>query len=195
MDNKIDIVSVFGARLREARNDKNLKQQELADIVGIALSTLSAYENIKLPQKDKGKAPSLYTAYKMCETLGVSLDWLCGLSEYKNGGDISLYGIADMIEGKNNSWSVLEEVVEAEIDQEDETAPPQCGDIVYNVAIVTNDVHITNFVREYQNALDALNAAQKASKHYELPVEVFENMKTAILNKHMKVFNKDNGGE
>ena len=195
MDKKMDIVNVFGIRLREARNDKNLKQQELADMVGIALSTLSAYENTKLPQNDKGKAPSIYTAYKMCEALGVSLDWLCGLSEYKNGNVISFHGIADMIEDKNNSWSVLEDVVQVEIKQEDENAPPVYGNEVYYTAIVTKNIYISNFVREYQNAWDALNAAQKASKDYELPKEIFENLKASIINKHTKILNETNGGE
>ena len=195
MDKKIDIVSVFGARLREARNDKNLKQQELADMSGIALSTLSAYENTKLPQNDKGKAPSIYTAYKMSEALGVSLDWLCGLSEYKNGNAISLHGIADMIEGKNNIWNVLQNVVETEANKKDENAPPICDDKVHHVAIATKSIHISNFVREYQNAWDALNTAKKASKDYELPKEVFENMKASIINKHMKILNETTGGE
>ena len=192
---KADIVNVFGKRLVEARRAKKLKQQELADIVNIAASTLSSYENLSPSQFDKGKAPSIYTVYKMSEALNVSLDWLCGLSEYKNGNDISLHGIADMIENNYASWSVLEDVVEAEIKQEDDNEPPQYGDEVYPVAIVTKDIRFYNFVREYKNARDALIAAQKASKEYELPAEVFENMKTAILNKHINIFNAEQRSE
>jgi transcriptional regulator with XRE-family HTH domain len=193
MNKKTDMVYAFGKRLIEARQEKNLTQQELAKIVNIAASTMSAYENLNALQFDKGKAPSIYTAYKISEVLGVSLDWICGLSEYKNGNIISLHGIADMIENDCNSWNVLTDVVEAEIKQEDENEPPQYGDELYHVAIVTKDIRFYDFVREYKNALDALNAAQKASKEYKLPVEVFENMKTSILNKHIKIFNADTG--
>lgn len=182
-----DIMNVFAKRLVEARKEKDLTQQEFAKKITIAASTLSAYEMSK-------KTPNIYTAYKMSEALNVSLDWLCGLSEYKNGNAISLHGIADMMAGDREAWGVVTDVVEAEIKQDNENAPPQYGDEVHPVAIVTKDIHISNFVREYKNALEALKAAQNASKEYELPQEVFENMKISILNKHIRIFNEEKGG-
>ena len=182
-----DIMDVFAERLVEARKEKNFNQQELAKKIQIAASTLSAYEMSK-------KTPNIYAAYKMSKALNVSLDWLCGLSEYKNGNVISLHGIADMTGNDGDSWIVLKDVIEAEINQKDENAPPQYGDEVYPVAIATKDIRFYNFVCEYKNAVKALEAAQKASKEYELPAEVFENMKTSILNKHIRIFNEEKGG-
>ena len=64
----------FAARLKESRAKSGLTQKELAAKVGIAAATLSAYEA-------SGKPPTIETAMKLADILGVSLDWLCGRDE------------------------------------------------------------------------------------------------------------------
>lgn len=55
--------------LREARKAKKLSQQELGRMVGKKLSTISSYElGVRIP--------SIETARKIAEALGVSLDEL-----------------------------------------------------------------------------------------------------------------------
>lgn len=56
-------------RLKNARLAKGLSQRKLAEMVHVAPASLNAYE--------KGdKKPTVDVAYRMAQTLGVSLDWL-----------------------------------------------------------------------------------------------------------------------
>lgn len=56
-------------RLREARGRADMTQKQLADLAGIATSSVSAYE--------KGlKVPALDVAARIASALGVSLDWI-----------------------------------------------------------------------------------------------------------------------
>ena len=63
----------FSARLIQARTAKQIQRKELAESVGISLSTLAYYERGE-------KTPALDTAARIAEVLDVSLDWLCGLN-------------------------------------------------------------------------------------------------------------------
>jgi len=65
----------FALRLREARERKKLTQKQLADMAEITAASVSAYEKI-----DGAKSPSIEIATKLAKALGVSLDWLAGLS-------------------------------------------------------------------------------------------------------------------
>jgi len=59
----------FGNRLHEARKDKGLSQQQVADLLGIPVKTYANWE-----RRSVGIKPE----YLVCiaETLSVSLDWL-----------------------------------------------------------------------------------------------------------------------
>lgn len=73
---------VFANRLREARIAKGLTQKELAAKAEVASASYSAYE--------KGKNfPPLDSALRLAKVLGVSLDWLCGLTatQYRTYAD------------------------------------------------------------------------------------------------------------
>lgn len=65
---------VFVARLREARKEKGLTIQELADACGVSLSAMNRYVALT-------SQPTLEMACKIAQALGVSLDWLCGQEE------------------------------------------------------------------------------------------------------------------
>ena len=69
-------LSIFAERLKEARIQRDMKQNELAKAIGVSAQTISMYE--KSEKDGKGKNPTLENALAIAEKLNVSLDWLCG---------------------------------------------------------------------------------------------------------------------
>lgn len=66
----------FTERLIQARKDKNMTQKELAETLEISPTRLNYWE--------KGKAePDVHYIFKLCDALGVSGDWLLGISDEK----------------------------------------------------------------------------------------------------------------
>lgn len=62
---------LIGERLRKIRKDKNITQEELANILNTTHSTISAYES--------GKTTILTAfAYEICKRYNISMDYLCG---------------------------------------------------------------------------------------------------------------------
>ncbi len=70
-------IDTFGRNLRTAREKKGWNQSKLGEEAGVQQSQISSYENAT------GKTPSLETAYKLAEALGVSLDSLCGANDVR----------------------------------------------------------------------------------------------------------------
>ena len=70
--------TLFAKRLKDARIKAGLTQGELSKKAGMTAASVSAYES---SDGTKGKNPSLENAKSLAEALGVSLDWLCGMSE------------------------------------------------------------------------------------------------------------------
>lgn len=77
-------LTTFAQRMKQAREKKGLKQNELAKAVGVTPTTISAYE--KSDTDGNGKKPTLENAQAIAENLGVSLDWLCGMADTSGGG-------------------------------------------------------------------------------------------------------------
>lgn len=72
MKNKI--LEEIGFRLKQARNDKGYRQEELANLTGLSIKMLSAAEN-------GHKAMRPENIIKICECLSISTDYLlCGES-------------------------------------------------------------------------------------------------------------------
>lgn len=63
--------NLLAKRMKEMRSKLGLTQKQLAEKAEISVGSYSAYENNK-------KMPPLDMANRLAETLGVSLDWLCG---------------------------------------------------------------------------------------------------------------------
>ncbi|MEE0059205.1 MAG: helix-turn-helix transcriptional regulator [Acutalibacteraceae bacterium] len=91
----------FAKRLKEARNNAGLTQNELANLTNISTIMVSAYEN---PNAKSGKNPTLSNVFFLASALNVSIDWLCGISvakEPNRGGDLStknfLLAIGEMV--------------------------------------------------------------------------------------------------
>ncbi|PEN09699.1 helix-turn-helix domain-containing protein [Bacillus pseudomycoides] len=66
----------IGSRIKEVRKSLKMKQNELAEAVGIHFAMISLYESNK-------RTPSRETVEKMAPVLNVSADYLMGLSEHK----------------------------------------------------------------------------------------------------------------
>lgn len=70
------VVLTFGDRLREARLEKGLTQEQLAKEIGVAKSTLTGYE--------KGnREPDVFKIRRILEILDIDSDYLFGISRKK----------------------------------------------------------------------------------------------------------------
>ena len=70
--------NILADRLKIARTNKGFTQKELSKKTGVSSVMISAYENKKA---DSGKNPALGNIVAISKVLGVSVDWLCGLSD------------------------------------------------------------------------------------------------------------------
>lgn len=69
---------MFGDRLKELREDKNMNQDELASLIHLTRSAISSYET-------NTNVPSLEIAIKLADVFEVSLDYLtCRTDELYN---------------------------------------------------------------------------------------------------------------
>lgn len=64
-------MSIFGDNIKRLRKNKGLKQQEIAELLGVKQNTYSDWENGKTD-------PSFENLVKLADLLDVSLDWLFG---------------------------------------------------------------------------------------------------------------------
>ena len=80
MPNELNM-TLFSKRLKEARTDKNMTQKELSEKSGVSTVMISAYER---SNTNSGKNPALNNIYAIAMALGVSIDWLCGLTDNTN---------------------------------------------------------------------------------------------------------------
>lgn len=63
---------MIGERLKKARKEYGMKQEELAEILGVKKSTISLYESNKYDPSDSAKV-------KIAQNFDVSLDYLLGV--------------------------------------------------------------------------------------------------------------------
>ena len=76
----MDEPDIVGKRLKRIRQRRGLTLRQLAARSGVALATLSWVEN----GRRQGANLTLDTGRKLAEALGVTLDWLSGVS-YDDG--------------------------------------------------------------------------------------------------------------
>ncbi|WP_292594803.1 LexA family protein [Mesotoga sp. UBA5847] len=80
-------VDLFGERLRKIRTERNLNQDDLAALSGVAQATISEYESGK-----RRAAPRSDQVAKLATVLGVTADYLLGLVDIPNAnltGEVS----------------------------------------------------------------------------------------------------------
>lgn len=75
-DIDIDVGTIFAQRLRQVRNERHLTIQEMSEIVVLPKSSLESYLRAKDPKK-----PGVEALVSISNGMGVSTDWLVGLSE------------------------------------------------------------------------------------------------------------------
>lgn len=66
----------FGERVSELRKDRGLKQKDIANLLNVAVSTVSNYET-------DSHEPDLENLCKLADLLGVSTDYLLGRTDIK----------------------------------------------------------------------------------------------------------------
>lgn len=77
MKNENEFKTDFGSRLSSVRREKELTQQQLAEMINYSDKAISKWE--------RGESvPDIFTACGICEKLGTSLDYLCGIDTDKN---------------------------------------------------------------------------------------------------------------
>jgi transcriptional regulator with XRE-family HTH domain len=178
-------LSLFSVRLKESRESKGMKQQVLAEILDIEPATLSRYENIP-KEKDASTGtsvrkpkvyPTLDLVCKMADALGVSLDWLCGISEDAKTSDpddlILMRIIADVIEGKNKNWKILVE-----------NDKPK--DSLHLGIVFTCSEIFEKFYKEYKAAYEAGPIIIKNG----VEEDVVDTMKKTVFEKHLNALRK-----
>ena len=75
---------MFSEKLKEARKNKNLSQEQVAEILNIARSNISKYENGNLE-------PTIQTLKEFCKLYEVSADYLLELNNSKTKNNISIH--------------------------------------------------------------------------------------------------------
>lgn len=65
---------MFGDRLKELRKNKNISQEEIGKLCGVAKNTVSSWEN-------NINQPSIETLTKLAEYFNVSIDYLLGFNQ------------------------------------------------------------------------------------------------------------------
>jgi transcriptional regulator with XRE-family HTH domain len=74
------MVMTFGERLKKLRDERNLTQEDIADILSITRPTVAGYET-------KGKQPDYDKLKKLSEYFGVSIDYLLGITDIRETAD------------------------------------------------------------------------------------------------------------
>lgn len=72
----------FGERLRALREEKNMKQEDMAKIFGISRGAISKYENNE-------REPSIKLIEAFADYFGVTVDYIFGRTDIRNGADNS----------------------------------------------------------------------------------------------------------
>ncbi|MDE6670636.1 MAG: helix-turn-helix domain-containing protein [Ruminococcus sp.] len=90
----------MGKRLKLARKNAKMSQEEVAEILNISRSNISKYENDKLE-------PNIYTIKQFCELYGITADYLLGIETKReeNTHNISI-GNIDQSNSKNANISI-----------------------------------------------------------------------------------------
>lgn len=85
-------LTYFSSRLRAEREKSQLTQAQLAQRIGVSTQTISAYEK----GGEKGKLPTLDNAAAIAHELGVSLDYLSGLSDSPSAQAVGFKDLSDV---------------------------------------------------------------------------------------------------
>ena len=91
-------------RLKNLRHERNIKQKEIANYLGLTIQAISAYEN-----PNKSNEPNFETLVKISKFFGVTTDYILGVDEYE--GD-TYSAVTKTILQRDNRIKELEEKLE-----------------------------------------------------------------------------------
>lgn len=75
---------IIAKRIKELRKSLNLTQNEFGELINVAQTTLSSYEN-------GSKTPNIDTLYNIAIKCNVSIDWICGISDIQKTKNFTSY--------------------------------------------------------------------------------------------------------
>lgn len=174
MANELNM-TLFSKRLKEARTDKNMTQKELSEKSGVSTVMISAYER---SNTNSGKNPALNNIYAIATALGVSMDWLCGLTENTtvandNKDELTMNTFLVSLYRLINSTATVKEQI----------YPSGYTEDVYNITIFRNR-HAFAFIEDCQKLKEAL-------KLDILDDEMKQNLINGVIEKYIKLSNND----
>lgn len=79
------MIPTFASRLRQLRLDKNLRQEQVAKLIGVNKSAISTYEN-------NTRQPSFDILVRLATIYRVSTDYLLGMTNIRS---LDLSGLSD----------------------------------------------------------------------------------------------------
>ena len=79
------MIPTFASRLRQLRKDKNLRQEQVAKLIGVNKSAISTYEN-------NTRQPSFDILVRLATLYRVSTDYLLGMTNIRS---LDLSGLSD----------------------------------------------------------------------------------------------------
>ena len=79
------MIRTFASRLRQLRLDKNLRQEQVAKLIGVNKSAISTYEN-------NTRQPSFDILVRLATLYRVSTDYLLGMTNIRS---LDLSGLSD----------------------------------------------------------------------------------------------------
>ncbi|WP_052446879.1 helix-turn-helix domain-containing protein [Candidatus Soleaferrea massiliensis] len=95
----------FGERLREARLQNGLTQEQLAQQIGVAKSTLTGYE--------KGnREPDVFKIKRILEVLCLDSDYLLGVSRKTQEDDVSAQTHEKYLQLNDESRKIVDSLIE-----------------------------------------------------------------------------------
>lgn len=89
----------FANRIIKARESKQLKQVELANMAGVTQNTVYNLEKAGADRKNFCQVP-ISSVFKIAEVLGVSIDYLCSKDKVNNCISINTDEVAERIVNK-----------------------------------------------------------------------------------------------
>lgn len=144
---KAEKLSKFASILSRLRKERNISQKKAANDLGISQALLSHYE--------KGiRECGLDFVIKCSEYYGVTTDYLLGVSENRNGLDMSFADNSDTI--SNESAQILSKAT----------------NLLMNIASTAKDADALNFIYDYYT-LCAYRGALTLAKAGILPKDMF----------------------
>lgn len=139
----------FAKNLKRIREERGLKQTELATKIKVTSQTISAYEK---GGGEKGKNPTLEKAIDIADQLEVSLDELCGRRQPSKSSEIKTLGDFARLIMEMRDWKTVSIGKKCFVEW-DETSTRE----IERPAIVFNSGHLMKFVEDFEKLLKLYN--------------------------------------